>query len=303
LRDGWTPIYLPTLISLLRDRRLKHDVREALVALGDQVLPALVHFMNDPDEQMWVRRALPNTIAMLECREAPRELLSNLSHQRDPFLRHKMIEAMCTVRETIAEAAPLEVVGEQIRVEVRRYFKRLADLSALSAGQAPRPTQLLERLLESRAESHLSNIFGLLSLLFPPEHIWAAHRSLTLREANTQAHALEYLDNTLEGEMRRNVMAVLDERGIGEKLDDIGLRLGVRKVLGSEVLSRYLEADGEQDADWSFFAAAALLAVHNAVELTRLPQVAKLMASDNAFVAETAEWVNARISEQIEVKE
>ncbi len=302
-RDGWTPIYLPTLISLLRDRRLKHDVREALVALGDQVLPALVHFLNDPDEQMWVRRALPNTIAMLKCREAPRELLSNLSHQRDPFLRRKMIEAICTAREAMAGAAPLDVASEEIRVEVRRYFERLADLSALSPGQAPRPTQLLEQLLESRAESHLRNIFGLLSLLYPPEHIWAAHRSLTLRDAQTQAHALEYLDNTLEGEMRRNVMAVLDERSIDEKLDDVGLRLGVRRVLGSEVLSRYLEGDSEQDADWSFFAAAALLAVHNADERARLPQVAKLAASDDAFVAETAGWVNARMSGQIEVKE
>lgn len=300
-RDGWVPIYLPTLISLLGDRRLKHNVREALVALGDQVLPSLLHFMNDPDEQMWVRRALPNTIALLDSQEAPSELLSNLARQRDPFLRSKIIEALCTVRENIAGSAPLETVGEQIRVEVRRYFKRLADLRALSGPRlAPRPTRLLEELFESRADSHLRNIFGLLSLVYAPAHIRAAHRSLTLPATGTRAHALEYLDNTLEGELRRDVMAVLDERDVAEKLKDVGLRLGVRPVSGSEVLGRCLDADDHEDADWSFFTSAALLAVHNAQEGSRMSQVEKLATSGDAFVAQTAAWVRSQLSGEIE---
>ncbi|MFQ5526675.1 MAG: MFS transporter [Thermoanaerobaculia bacterium] len=302
-RDGWTPIYLPTLISLHGNRRLKQNVREALVALGKQVLPSLVHFLNDNDEQTWVRRALPNTIARLECDEAPSELLSNLAHQRDPFLRRKIIEALCSVREALLDSEPHQAVIEQIRIEVRRYFKRIADLSAVSQGRkAPRPTRLLEQLLESRAESHLGNIFGLLSLLYAPEPIWAAHRSITFQDRSTRAHALEFLDNTLEGELRRDVMAVLDERGVAEKLHDVGLRLGVRSVSSGEVLGRCLEGDAQDDADWSFFTSAALLAVHNAEDHDRMPQVERLVASENAFVAQTAGWVKGRMSGEIEVE-
>ena len=51
------PIFLPILASLSRDRHLKHAVREALVAYGEIAIPALVHFMNDPEEHIWVRRA------------------------------------------------------------------------------------------------------------------------------------------------------------------------------------------------------------------------------------------------------
>jgi AAA family ATP:ADP antiporter len=296
LRDGWSPIYLPTLISLLRNRRLKHGVREALVAFGDEVLPSLLHFLNDPDEQMWVRRALPNTIAQLDCREAPRELLSDLARQRDPFLRRKIIEALCAVRENVSGQAPGDLVGEQIRIETRRYFKRMADLAALSGGSpAPRTTSLLEELLESRAQTHLRNIFGLLSLLFAPEHIWAAYRSLGLGEPQSRGHALEYLDNTLEGGMRRDVMAVLDERSVLEKLSDVGLRLGVRKTSKFEVLGRCLEADDPDDADWSFFTVAALLAVHDGEERDRISGVEALTGNPDAFVAETAGWVLGRM--------
>ena len=113
-------------------------------------------------------------------------------------------------------------------------------------GPAPRATPLLEQLLESQAESHLRNVFGLLSLLHSPEHIWAAYRGLTEGGESTRAHALEYLDNTLEGEMRRNVMAALDERNIEDKLRDFGLRLGVREVSRAEVLSRCPRGRGER---------------------------------------------------------
>ncbi|MCP4200789.1 MAG: hypothetical protein GY769_02495 [bacterium] len=295
LRDGWSPIYLPTLISLLRNRRLKHSVREALVVFGEEVLPSLVHFLNDPDEQVWVRRALPNTIAQLDCGEAPHELLSNLTRQRDPFLRRKMIEALCAVKDGVTGEPPSELIGEQIRVETRRYFKRMAELTALSGGSpAPRPTELLEELLESRAESHLYNIFGLLSLLFPSDHIWAAYRSLGLGESRSRGHALEYLDNTLEGGMRRDVMAVLDGRSVSARLDDVGLRLGVRETSKSEVLGRCLEPDDPEDADWSFFTVAALLAVHNGAGGSGTREVEALTHNKNGFVAETANWVVSR---------
>lgn len=297
LRDGGSPLYLPTLVSLLRDRRLKHSAREALAAFGGEVQPALVHFLNDQEEHMWVRRALPNTIASLDSAEAPGMLLSNLARQQEPFLRAKIIEALCSVREDISVAAPEGLVGEQIHVEVRRYFKRLADLLPLERGNGE-PARLLRQLLEERAQRHLWNIFGLLSLVFPPEHIWAAHRSLGPNRKDSRAHALEYLDNTLEGDVRRDVMAVLDERSVEQKLDDVGLRLGVRRVSRSQVLGRLLTEEAEQESDECFLTVAALLAVHNAGERERLPLVEQLAGSKDAFVAETAAWVQGSFTDR-----
>ena len=59
-------IALWRLISLLENRRLKADAREALVAFGESVIPILVHFMNDPGESILVRRALPMTLARID---------------------------------------------------------------------------------------------------------------------------------------------------------------------------------------------------------------------------------------------
>ena len=59
------PLYIPILISRLHNRRLKHEARNALVSYGGTVIPALQHFMNDGQEEIWVRRALPKTIARI----------------------------------------------------------------------------------------------------------------------------------------------------------------------------------------------------------------------------------------------
>ena len=57
------PLYMPTVISLLHRRRLKHEAREALAAYGEMAIPALRHFLLDPQEEIWVRRGLPKTVA------------------------------------------------------------------------------------------------------------------------------------------------------------------------------------------------------------------------------------------------
>ena len=48
-------VFVPTLITLLRHRRLKGHARTVLVGYGEPVVDALAHFMTDPDEDVWVR--------------------------------------------------------------------------------------------------------------------------------------------------------------------------------------------------------------------------------------------------------
>ena len=51
--------------SLLRDRRLKGRARAVLVSYGEPVVDALAHFLRDPDEDIWVRRHIPATLAQI----------------------------------------------------------------------------------------------------------------------------------------------------------------------------------------------------------------------------------------------
>jgi AAA family ATP:ADP antiporter len=297
-RDGASTIYMPTLISLLRERRLKHEVRESLVAFGESAIPALVHFLNDVDEHVWVRRAIPKTLTRIGTMAARAALVDTLAGQHDPFLRRKIVEALNAEPSAAALAPGSEsTITAQIVDEAASYLQILADLDALEKAPRGAPA-LLCRLLRDRLESHLQNLFGLLALLHPPEHIWAAHRSLTTAGSATRGHALEYLDNTLTGDRRRAVFAAIEAQPTDDKLDEAQRLFGTLRRGHAEVLASYLDRPAANDADSCFLGAAALHGIFTTKLSTLYPEVHRLAAeAKDPFVEETALWVVERIAD------
>ena len=95
-------LFVPTLISLLGDRRLKSGARDALVSYGVPVLERLEHAMRDQQEDGWVRRHIPATIAHIPCQQAI-DLLVAVLDDRDRFLRYKAIAAIATLHRRRAD--------------------------------------------------------------------------------------------------------------------------------------------------------------------------------------------------------
>ena len=126
------PLYIPILISRLHDRRLKHEARDALVSYGGDVIPALQHFMNDGQEEIWVRRALPKTIARIGGATALVALTDSLPAP-DAFLRRKVIEALGFLRGHDPDLCfHREAIETQLVVECGGHLRALVDLTRLS---------------------------------------------------------------------------------------------------------------------------------------------------------------------------
>ena len=310
-RDGFNPLYVPTLIALLQNRRVRHEAREALVAFGESTIPMLVHFMNDPEEPLWVKRALPKAIAQVGTMAAAQALLDGLQRGSDSFLRRKQVEALNWMSEhEYRHPLDREAVRQQIREEAKRYLQRLAALRGLGFhtkaelsgpviiwGEERVPT-LLDRLLSERASNNLRNIFGLLALLYPPQHIWAAHRSLTSGDRVHRSRSLEFLDNTLEGELSRAVFAVIDDCSLSEKLARAAKLYGVRVHSRVETLRGLLAAHMGGEPDSAGIAAAALYEIRVESVSGLEAEVERLAAgAQDPFIQETANWVAKRVDD------
>ncbi|CAM2065316.1 ADP,ATP carrier protein [Sulfidibacter corallicola] len=308
-RGGNNPIYVPTVVSLMRERRLKHQCREALVACGEDVIPALVHFMNDPDEHSWVRRAIPKTIAQIGGIASATALVDNLK-TGDSFLRHKVIEALGRLcgRQVNMNFAQSRI-RDAIRNEATRYLQYLADLHVLGiehmghlegalirwTSKRTAPT-LLHQLMAERLGSQLSNLLGLVGLLYPKQDIRAAERNLTSRKLSRRSNAQEYLDNALSGEVHRFVLAVIDDAPLAQKLKRAQRLLGVRGEGQIETLRRLMHEHDPKDPDRSSIAAAALYRVFTESIVSLYGEVEQIATSAiDPFVKETAEWVLERM--------
>ena len=131
-REGTTFLFVPILISLLRERRLKHDAREALIACGEEVLPLLVHFLGDRNENFWVRLALPKTISRFRA-EAARDALLGALPADETALEHAIISALSSLRaREPALRFPMETIEELVREQARRYLRAFARLDELA---------------------------------------------------------------------------------------------------------------------------------------------------------------------------
>ncbi len=308
-RDGFNPLYVPTLVSLLRSRRIKHEAREALVAFGEPALPALKHFMADRDEPLWVRRALPMTIAKIGTLAAAESLVERLEEVGDEFQRRQLVEALGSLPEEIRRSVDLRVIERQIHREACRYLQILVDLNALGfqdkgslegpcvhwSSEILEPT-LVERLLAERLGSHLRNVFGLLAVAYPPRDIWGAYRSLTGGNSATETHALEFLDNILSGELRRSVFAVIGDQTLVEKLRLAERQFGAVARTKVGTLERLLDDPEAAESDEKHLTLATLYTIHSDRIRELYARVESMVAeATDPFVSETASWVAGRL--------
>ena len=306
-RGSKNPLFVPTLISLMRDRRLKHEAREALVSYGETVIPALIHFMNDPGEQLWVRRAIPKTVARVGGAAAAAALLDCLG-SGDQFTRHKSVEALVSMRthELDLEFDESRVAGE-LEQEARRYFLSLTDLMSLSKPgtfefQAPfvrwtteRPL-LIQRLLVDRMRSNFDTMLGMVALVHPVNDVRVASRGLASGDPTLRSHALEYLDNALQGKVRRATFAVVGGMPLDDKLELAQSRFELAVQPAEDVLRRLVLASVTNDESAHWLGTAAIHAIY-ALQLEELyPQLEEAARrEDDTLVKETAAWAGLRL--------
>ncbi|MEO6213833.1 MAG: Npt1/Npt2 family nucleotide transporter, partial [Vicinamibacterales bacterium] len=119
-------LFVPALLTLLRNRQLKGRARETLASYGEPVIDALAHFMRDPDEDIWLRRHLPTTIARIVSQKSVEVLLPALQ-ETDGFLRYKSIVGLERLRHTGSSLAfERSAIEPQVVREARAYFTSLS---------------------------------------------------------------------------------------------------------------------------------------------------------------------------------
>jgi HEAT repeat protein len=304
-REGTQFVFVPTLISLLRERRLKHDVREALVACGEEALPLLVHFLRDPSEYFWVRLALPKTIARFSAEPARDALLGALPCD-ETALEHAIIAALSTLRARAPELRfPIDTVEELVREQARRHLRAFARLEDLSepgdydlrgtrvVWLASQPPRLVEALLIDRITDHTKNLFGLLSLVHRHREIWMAYERLKSGDGRVRNHALEYVDNTLRPGVRRPVMTVIDDMPTAERLAAAESLFHISTRGGRiETLRGLIQAadGGDVAARWLGAAALAFVGEEQVRALRPLAEETAVHATD-PLLQETARWI------------
>jgi hypothetical protein len=100
---------------------------------------------------------------------------------------------------------------------VRLLVRALAaqDVDPLQYRRRNRP--LLVRACEEKLDEALERIARLLAMVYPPHDIRSAHRALRGSSASARAGAIELLDNLVEGSVKGELLAALDDVALGDR--------------------------------------------------------------------------------------
>ena len=283
-------VFVPTLITLLRHRRLKGQARSVLVGYGEPVIGPLGHFMQEPDEDVWVRRHIPATLALIRSQKSV-ETLAGALEDPDGFLRYKAVEALERLRrDSDGLVFPHDKVERLALSQARQYFNYLSLRQNIFGKKALPADSLLALALSQKLERTEDRIFRLLGLVYPWKDIAAARWTLKHGDARNRASALEYLDNLLTGQLRKQIMPVIEEMPVEEKVRRGNVLLKTRPRDVEETLLQLINDDDQ------VVAAAAIEVVRQQKMWTLGDDIEHVLAHRDArdwYVFEAASWALA----------
>jgi AAA family ATP:ADP antiporter len=212
-------LFVPALLSLLGHRALKAQAREALVGYAEAIVPLLAYALADKREQLWIRRHIPATLAMIGT-AASMDALVRALDEPDGFLRYKAIMAIEKLRrEHPSISCPRQTLETVVIRETSRYYNGLTLQHNLLRHSLDGSHSLLGRALDDKLRRSVDRIYRLLGLLYHVEDVAAARYTIEQGERRRRAAAVEYLDNLLGGVVRRRVMPILDDTPLTEKVN------------------------------------------------------------------------------------
>src|SRR5439155_3930850 len=154
---------------------------------GESIVGVMGHFLRDPDEDPWVRRHIPVTLARIPC-QGSADLLAGALDDSDGFLRFKALSALETVvrerPEVIVARAPLEA---QALRQAMLFFQYYSLRDNLRRGDPDADGTLLARAVDEKIVRTKDRIYRLLGLMFGWKDIAGARWALERGDARARA--------------------------------------------------------------------------------------------------------------------
>jgi AAA family ATP:ADP antiporter len=200
--------FVDLLITRLAEPALAGDVKEALLAAGEDATLPLAEALADRRCPTAARRAIPDVLERIGGERAAEVLADNLL-DGDAALRLRILAALGGARdarpdlpidhELLESALGAEVLGHY------RSYQVLGIISAPGPGQQP-----LERGLRAAMREELERIFRLLDLLHPSRDFRAAWVALQSGNAVIHDQALDLLESLLRPETKALLIPLVD---------------------------------------------------------------------------------------------
>jgi AAA family ATP:ADP antiporter len=236
--------YIGSYIDLLGSKLHRNEAKHALFQYGFSVIEELGKRVRQKEVPLNSLHFIPSVLEQFESQKAVAELFLLLDHE-DLAVRLESIRSLNKIQAhfPLLNIRKRDVI-EKINRECKIYLQTLnmihtqvlvgfhnKDKNSQPSIELVEARQSLMKLLESRMESHLERIFGLLGLTYPSADVSKAYEAIQSEQTDMRINAIEYLDNLLEGDLKRLLIPIV-EISILDSISEEILRDLDLKVMG-----------------------------------------------------------------------
>jgi HEAT repeat protein len=218
------PDFVPTLLRMLADDDVHVAVWDALAGFGPAILDALVEAFENEATDERVRRRIPRVVSSIPDQRAADVLMPRLQCA-DPVLRYNVSAALLRLRSqqshiTVDNDAVDDALGREVAVyyQLAQALHRFcasfnpssqhADM--VPADDAPVPSTRFDKLINERLDRSAQRIFQLLGLRYSEPTMRRAYEAIDSDRGQLRALAVEWLDNVLDPQRRRQLRPIVD---------------------------------------------------------------------------------------------
>jgi hypothetical protein len=276
------------IISRLGTRNSKVAAREALIQYGEMAVKELRAALFDSRVSREIRLSTPRTLSKINSQSAMNALLGGLLEE-DRSIRFQAILAVEEMARHFADMkVDREIIESAIMSDALLYYRRFVIFSALFGHQEKslgHRDSLLYFALTDSMDRVKERMMWLLSLIYPAKDVRRFWTALNSDEPNKRAHAIEFLDNLLKGDIKRYVFPVFSDAPPAQRFRTSLDFLGMGTIDTESALRALLE----QNDMWLTAATVWEIGIRGLTGFS--DKISEFLDSENVVLREAAEKV------------
>ena len=199
---------VPHIIPQLKSPALQHVASRALEDFGDRITGTLKDYLGDQEENIRVRKAIPEILSRMGTQRAADVLVQELA-KSNKEVEPEIIEALNSIRSKNPGVQFQEkVIQPEILQEIKKSYLILIELFSVKGDEKK---ALLAPDLENSLARSLRNIFTLISLIYQKEDIDRAYQNISAGTKRSIDYSIELLDNILKREVKEFLIPLIDD--------------------------------------------------------------------------------------------
>lgn len=208
-------------------RTLRAPALQALRSMGPEAAGALTGILADPRSGRPARRLAARALSRIGGAPAADGLVAGLLAD-DPAVRGAALKGLNHMRRRgqrvdLGEAATQAVLD----MEWTAFLSLHRIAAAVVAPGVSTSAAFVSLVVQERMEGALERLFRALALCHPIQTVFFAYQGLVTGDPGAQANAIELVDSTVEGPMRRPLVEILEESDTEKRGKLAAIELGL----------------------------------------------------------------------------